>query len=138
MAGMKRRANHEGMIRLRPDGRWEARVSLSNGRTKSFYAREQRDLISRLNTLKRDLQKGLPVPPERLTLDQFLTDWLENHVKPSVRPRTYESYAATVKLHISPSLGRARLSSLEPSAIQRLLKAKSAEGLSVTSVRYIL
>ena len=91
MAGMKRRANHEGMIRLCPDGRWEARVSLSNGRTKSFYAREQRDLISRLNTLKRDLQKGLAVTPERLTLDQFLADWLEDQVKPSVRPRTYEA-----------------------------------------------
>lgn len=33
-----RRGHHEGTIRQRPDGTWEARLSLPGGKRKSLYA----------------------------------------------------------------------------------------------------
>ena len=34
----------------------------------------------------------LPIAVERQTLAQYLADWLENSVRPSVRPLTFEQY----------------------------------------------
>jgi hypothetical protein len=34
-----KRGNNEGSITKRPDGRWEARIGLADGRRKSFYGK---------------------------------------------------------------------------------------------------
>jgi hypothetical protein len=57
---------------------------------------------------------------------KFLADWLET-VKPTMRPRTYESYELHVRHHLTRAIGTVRLSSLRPDHIRSLLKRKLAE-----------
>ena len=38
---MRKRANSEGTIRQRGDGRWEALITLSGGHRRSFYGKTQ-------------------------------------------------------------------------------------------------
>jgi integrase len=60
-------------------------------------------------------------------------DWLET-VKPTIRPRTYESYELHVRHHLNPEIGNIRLSALRPEHVRGLLKRKLDSGLSPQTV----
>ncbi len=144
------RGQNEGCIYERADGRWEAKLNLGyvNGkrRRKCFYAETRAEVQALLAASSRDRDLGLPVATERQTVGHFLDGWLKNSVRPSVRPRTYESYELTVRKHLRPALGNLRLEKLAPQHVQEMLNAKlkqkpSAKGkarkLSPRSVAYL-
>ena len=55
---------------------------------------------------------GEPVPTEKLTLGQYLTErWLPIQ-KSRVRPSTYDAYRRSIDLHVVPALGRRPLEKL--------------------------
>src|SRR5215207_11639502 len=138
-AGTKRhkRGNHEGNIRQRPDGTWEARVSLPGGKRKSFYGKTRKEVQDKLRGALRDLDAGLDLSAGRQTVGQFLDRWLEDVVKPTVRPKTHYSYAQLVRLHLKPDLGHHQLGKLTPQHVQAMMSAKMAAGLSPRTVQYL-
>src|SRR5262249_32863247 len=75
---------------------------------------------------------------ERQTVAQFLERWLEDSVKPSVRPLTHEQYRQHVRLYLTPILGRHQLTKLAPPHIRTFLKQKLADGLSPRTVQLSL
>ncbi len=133
---MTKRANGDGTIG-QYGNRWIARITLPDGRRQAFYGRTREDAKSQMDAALVDLRRGKPLPDRDLRLSEYLEDWLEDCVKPSVRPRTYDSYEQTVRCHINPALGKRRLSRLAPAQVQNLLNDKLAAGLSPTTVRYI-
>ena len=138
---MRKRGANEGSIYRMKDGRWRAAVSVGwkNGKRvrKTLTAKTRRDVSERLTALLRSQQLGLPVAPEKQTVEQFLTRWLEDVAKPSVRPKTYRFYADLVSLHISPVLGRILLNKLSAQHIQSLMNDRLSSGLSARTVRHI-
>jgi integrase len=72
-------------------------------------------------------------PHSGVRVETFLTGWLDD-VKPTIRPRTYESYELPVRHHINPEVGSVRLSGLRPEHIRPLLKRKLDIGLSSQTV----
>src|SRR5215218_6047911 len=110
----RQRGNGEGSIYQRKDGRWVGSISLPGGRRKDFYGKTRKEVQAKLIAAQRDLQQGLPIPGEKLTVGQYLTDWLENCVKGPRAPRTYESYSSLIRLHVNPELGKVRLVALTP------------------------
>ena len=54
---MKRRANGEGSVSKRKDGRWQARLTLTSGKRLSVYGRTRADVVKKLNAAKADLEK---------------------------------------------------------------------------------
>jgi integrase len=86
----------------------------------------------------RDVQQGLPVATDdRQTVEQYLRGWLEEAVRPSVRPKTYTTYEGYVRCHLVPELGRIPLSKLGPHDVQSMLNRKLAAGLSPRSVHHL-
>ena len=132
----KRRANGEGSIYKRSDGRWCATVSVDGGRRKSFYGRRREDVALRLATALKARQDGLPVVGEQETLEHYLTKWLEG-VGPSLRYKTSERYGQVVRLHVLRILGRIRLGRLGPEHLQRLYAQCLKAGLAPGTVRQI-
>lgn len=132
----KRRGNREGSIYQRADGRWEARVSLPSGRRRAFYGKTRQAVVRRLQEAQKALLEGRPLTGERLTLTAFLARWLEDTAKPSLRPRTFDSYAMIVRQHLAPALGAVRLARLTPDMVQRYMNEKRESGLSATTVKY--
>lgn len=137
----KRRGNNEGSLTRLPDGRWQARLGLGyvNGTRvrKAFFGKTRQEAAGKLNRALADKERGLPVVPEKERVDTYLRKWLEDSVKPSVRPSTYTSYASYVHGHIIPGLGRRTLVQLTPQDVQRFLNAKLAAQLSPRSVGFI-
>jgi len=138
---VSKRGQNEGSIYKRQDGRWAASLNLGykNGKRhrKHFYGWTRKEVQDKLTEALRAHQQGLIIPDERQTVGQFLTCWLADTAKPSVRPLTYETYEAIVRRHIEPEVGRITLSKLTPQDVQRLLNNKLESGLSPRRVRHI-
>jgi integrase len=71
------------------------------------------------------------------TVGKFLDEWLEQVVKPTKRPRTYDNYMYVVDLHIKPTIGKHRIEKLSQQQVQAMLNAKPAAGLAAGSVANI-
>jgi integrase len=140
MATAKRRGHGEGSIWQRSDGRWEARIDLGyqggKRRRKAFYGNTRREVSDQLKAALHTQQQGLPVAVERQTLGQFIAKWLEDSVRPTVRPKTFDSYAQLVRLYIGPELGNIQLGKLSPQDIQHLLNKLLKSGLAPRTVQY--
>ena len=138
---MAKRGSGEGSIYKRSDGRWVGVVDLGwlDGKRnrKSMYAKTRKEVQEKLNTALISHRRGLSFHSENLTVRQFLFDWLTESVKPTVRPRTYQSYSELVRLHLEPSLGRIRLSRLTSRDVRKLVNSKLNAGLSPRRVQYI-
>jgi integrase len=78
----------------------------------------------------------MPVSDDRLTVGAFLDRWLTG-LPGQVSEKTVDSYADTVRLHITPSLGRKVLRRLTVSDVDQLLAWKRSAGYSANTVRII-
>lgn len=131
-----KRANGEGTIYRRKDGRWAAAVSLDRGRRKHFLGRTREEVARKLAVALKARQDGLPLPNGRQTVAQFLSSWL-GCVRPSLRPRTWLRYEQYVRVHIIPEIGRVSLARLTPQHLQLLYGSRLEAGLSPTTVRHV-
>ena len=108
-----RRGNNEGGIRLRDDGRWEARVFLGYGTDgrpdrKSIYGKTRQEVSQKMIRVQREAQQGIAPTDDRVTITQYLTRWLET-VQEKSEEATYVSYKSTVDLYITPIIGKVKL-----------------------------
>jgi len=137
---MTRRGKGEGSIRQRADGRWEATLTLptlgGQRRRKSYFGKSRTAVAAKLTAALKGLGDGLPIVGERLTVGQYLTEWLEV-VRPSLRPESYRRYADLCRIHIIPEVGRTPLARLTPAQLQRLYASRLEVGLSGTSVQLL-
>lgn len=138
----KRRGHNEGSIYQRKsDGRWVGSVHLGwnedGRRRKVVYGKTRAEVSQKIAKIIADHQKGLPIQTSDMTLSAFLDQWLEQSVKPSVRPRTYDSYTSIVNLHLKPALGKHKLPKLTQQQIMTMMAAKRAAGSSERTIAYI-
>lgn len=78
--------------------------------TKKDAERELAKLVHALNT-------GDYVEPAKLTLAEYLEQWLDS-ARANVSGKTYERYEEIVRRHLAPALGSRTLSKLQPLQIQ--------------------
>src|SRR5438874_10397327 len=71
------------------------------------------------NELVHALNHGEFVEPTKLTLGEWLTEWLEKSVKPTKRIQTYGTYKSVVTANLTPALGHIRLQALKPVDVQQ-------------------
>ena len=138
---MAKRGQNEGSIIKRKDERWVARLTVGyeggSQRRKCIYGRTREEVSQKLTAALRNRQLGLPVTNDKITFGQYLDKWLEDSVKPGVRPRTYIRYSGDVRIHLKPALGKIKLAKLSAPDIQAMLNQKLKSGLSPRSVRHI-
>lgn len=76
--------------------------------------------------------------PSDVSVSDYLDYWLENYVNRHLSYNTMLDYEKKVRIHIKPSLGSYRLTSLEPDIIQRWIDGKKDDGYSQSMVKNIL
>jgi integrase len=84
-----------------------------------------------------DRDGGLVFDAGNLTVGEYLDRWLENSVKDTVRPSTYEVHRYMIHPHIVPALGRLKLKDLNPVHVRGFYREKLDSGLSSATVRKI-
>lgn len=134
---MGKRGNGEGSIYQRKeDNKWVGSITLENGKRKVFYGKTRKEVQEKMKVALREQQQGTLLTTSRQTVEQFLTDWLEQTHKRSVRPRTYERYKEAIHLHIIPMLGHHQLQKLTAQQVQAFYAKKQDEGLAPATVIY--
>ena len=100
----KKKANGEGSISKRSDGRYMARYTV-NGKRKAIYGSTHEEVRIQLNNVLNDIAKGTYIEPKKDTLETWLNEWLVTYALPTVKQSTYISYEGYVRLHLFLSLG---------------------------------
>ena len=130
-----RSAKGNGSVRQRENGTWEARCTI-NGKRRSFYGEKQSDVLRAMRAAQKASDDGVYFEPKNITLSQWLDTWLEEYVKPSAKPLTYDTYKSRASIHIKPALGKIKLTALNSTQIQALYNNLSREnGLSPKTIK---
>ena len=121
----KKRANGEGSIRKRKDGRWEGRYTAGHdpdtGKAivKNVLGKTQAEVKQKLKEAIAVSEK-LDIPRSgKYTLGAWITQWFEVYSKPNLRPSTARYYKMFIDQHVVPKLGSIKLSELRPMQIQK-------------------
>lgn len=85
-----------------------------------------------------DRDSGRIFDAGKLALGQHLDRWLEESMRHTVKPSTYESYSQLARNYITPALGTKKLKALTPDHVRRFRNRKLEEGLSTRTVQYLL
>lgn len=133
---MSKRANGEGSIYQRKDGRWSGSLSVGRGKRKHFLGTSRASVSRKLTVALKARDDGLPVIDERQTVSKFLNSWLLSKVK-STRPGTVRGYESKIRVHVIPALGAVTLVKVTPQRLQSFFNEKLARGLSPQTVHHI-
>jgi integrase len=72
-----------------------------SGARRWFYGKTRKAAVEKLNSALRDVQQGPPLPPGRLSVEEYLERWLET-VRGRLRPSTHQSYVSYCHTHLVP------------------------------------
>jgi len=117
-----KRANGEGTIRQRKNGLWEGLYTVgrdADGKIirRSVYGKTQAEVRQKLSAIANQLDTGLYITPEKITLADWAKTWKENYLV-DVKPSTVNQYDYQFRVHIIPEIGNVKLQKLTGGAIQ--------------------
>ncbi|MFD1658216.1 tyrosine-type recombinase/integrase [Streptomyces caeni] len=115
-ASRRSRANGDGTVYQRRDGRWEAAgYVLAPGNTRKrvrVYGTTRKEALAKLTEKIAASNRGLPMPSAQGSLGAYLTYWLENVAVHHLRENTHTRYTTCVNRYLIPGLGRKKLARL--------------------------
>ena len=122
------------------DGKIYARVSYTDaaGKRRQIWrkAESKSDAKEIAKQIERELEGGAEPFEHKATVDEYLDRWLRSS-KQVVGPRTYQDYIGVLRLHVRPTLGSKKLSSIKSLHIQELVDKMQEKGLSSRTVRHM-
>ena len=152
----KRRANGEGSIRKRADGRWEGRYTVGydpetgKQKFKNVLGKSQSEVKEKLKAAIEESKDIDLIKAEEYTVGQWMDVWFENCAKLKVRPSSHQTYKGYIENHIKPYIGSIPLNQLTSLDLQKLYKKllnkgrverkeskEQPKGLSAKTVRNI-
>ena len=121
-----RRANGEGSICQRKDGRWIGVVSVGydeNGKAirKTVYGKSQTEVAKKIADMTGRLNNNTYEIMEKKNCGELMLDWLMVFKKSSVSSRTFEGNIRNFKLHILPIIGNMKVYDIDTMTIQKLI-----------------
>ena len=120
----KKRANGEGSIRKRVDGRWEGRYTAGyNDKTgkrivKNVLGKTQAEVREKLKRAIDESKKLDITRVSEYTVVTWLRTWFELYAKPHIRPSTMNYYHRNIEQHVAPAIGDIPLSKLTSRELQ--------------------
>ena len=151
----KKRADGEGNIRKRADGRWEGRYTAGyhpeTGKhiIKNVLGKTQAECKAKLKKAIEESQSLDVGRADEYTVAAWLRTWFELYAKPHIRPSTMNYYHRNIEQHVAPAIGDIPLNKLTTRDLQKLyndlqnngrlrkVQKKEKPGLSNSTVRGI-
>lgn len=124
---MAKRANGEGSIYKRKDGKWlvtfPTGLYTERGK-KAYYYRyfnSQADAVRELQRLQSEKAMGVCHSKSAVKTGDWIETWIEKHKAPKLAPSTLTSYRNNFRVHIKPYVGEIALKDLTTYHIQKML-----------------
>ena len=124
----KRRANGEGNIRKRKDGRWEGRYTAGyhpeTGKriVKNVLGKTQAEVREKLKQAMYLSQQTDILRAEEYTVETWLNTWYDLYAEPNIRVSTARNYRLSIDRHVNPRIGDIKLTKLTGRDLQKLYK----------------
>ena len=88
----------------------------------------KREAQRRMAEIIAEVSHGDLTIPSKMTIREYLSEWLEGYAKVNVNPRTYERYVGICQQHLIPALGAIPVKDLQPLHIQSYYAKEQSEG----------
>ena len=130
----KKRANGEGSIRKRKDGRWEGRYTAGHdpetGKAiyKNVLGRSQAEVKEKLKQAIGEAQTLDITKAGKYTVGEWMEVWFQDYAKIKVRPSAHQTYQGYIHNHIRPNIGDIPLEKLTSLELQKLYKKLLTKG----------
>lgn len=124
---MAKRANGEGNIRKRIDGKWlvtfPTGIYKDNGKREYIYryCSTQAEAAEELHRLQVEKHIGAGKVKGSIKTGEWIDQWVEKYKAPRLAPATLSSYRNNARLHIKPAVGDIPLRDLTTQQIQQML-----------------
>lgn len=133
-----KRANGEGSLYKRKDGRYEGSITLPTAggskRRICVYGKTREEAHRKLTKIIEESHRGIPLSDKSYKLSEYLDFWLERE---KCRPLTLKRHESAVRVHIKPALGNRRLNTLSVMAVQDFLDELHAEDKSIATIHQV-
>jgi integrase len=122
-------------VRVRPDGRYEQRITL-DGRRMSVYALT-------LKELKGNIERAVAEHAQakhraaHVTVGDYLNAWIAGRQSPPYAFNTLRKYRSTIAVHLIPRFGETLLLDLSPRDVERMTNELLMAGMGPKSVNAI-
>ena len=130
----KKRANGEGSIRKRKDGRWEGRYTAGHdpetGKAiyKNVLGRSQAEVKEKLKQAIEETQALDVTKAGKYTVGEWMEVWFQDYAKIKVRPSSHQTYQGYIHNHIRPNIGDIPLEKLTSLDLQKFYKKLLVQG----------
>lgn len=131
----------QGHVRKRGKSSWTVVVDLGRdpvtGKRRQIWRSvtgSKREAESFLVQLLHQKSTGVDAPPGRITVADYLQQWLRAYALPNTAPKTSHRYEQLIRVHLVPALGTLPLSKLRPLHIQDAYQRILDKGLSARTV----
>lgn len=129
----KKRGNGEGTIfKDKSRDRWVGQYSiytLEGTKRKSVYGASRAEVRDKLAKILNDINKGGIIDDSKIILQDWITVWIEDYKKISLKRTSIDNYNRYFNAHIKGSvLGKTQLKKLTSTQIQKFINEKSTSG----------
>lgn len=142
--GVKNKRNSSGVLTGKPGTVYDVNIKYtSEGRPKTYSKKgfaTKSEAQQHEAQMKNKLANPSYTPPtaaqRRMTVREYLAEWIERHGKANLRPSTEASYRSHIRNHIDPCIGDVYIRQLTPGMLDDMYVKLSEKGLSPSSVKY--
>jgi hypothetical protein len=124
-----KRKNKDGSVT------WRGAFWGTDGKRYWVSAKSKIECEENLRTAITDASRAMMPPPANLSVEAWLTEWLEG-IRGEVSRATYDGYKRDINHHVIPALGRRKLKDLNATDIRRLYRKMADKGLKNRSLEY--
>ncbi len=130
----RKRANGDGSIRKRKDGRWEGRYVVGRdpdtGKmvTKNVLGKTQAEVKEKLRKAIDDSRQLDYTKEGKYTVGQWLDEWFDAYAKVKVRASSHQTYKGYIENHIKPNIGDIPIEKLTSLRLQKFYRKLLTEG----------
>lgn len=142
---VKNKRNSAGELTGKPGIVYDVNIKYKSGGQHKAYTKKgfttKAEAKQHEAEMRAKLTNASYTPPtaaqRKMTVSEYMTEWIERHGSANLRPSTKASYQSSIRVHIIPHLGDVPISQLTPAMLDDLYAELSDAGLSSTSVKYV-
>lgn len=103
---------------------------------RSITGKTQKEVTQKLKAITSSIDAGTYKEPCKMTVSEWLDIWVAEYLF-NVKALTERTYSTMVQKHLKPSLGAAKLETLDTHTIQKFYNFLSSSGLSPKTIKNI-
>lgn len=107
-------------IYCRKDGRYEGRIFLGDGKSKSFYGKTKSELKNKAKEYLHKIESGYK-EPKKILLNDYIEYWLKAYKLNKIEPSSYSRLYSVYQHQIKDSIGTKMIGNVTTADIQKLI-----------------